>query len=88
VIPAIPPFQSKAMSSPSNLVFCDEPACGRPFQVNRYAPSLSFKTPAGVIVCPHCGRNYSADQDTLYHTHAFSMQVEAFLIERRTRRAG
>ncbi|NEX64708.1 hypothetical protein [Noviherbaspirillum galbum] len=62
--------------------FCKDPACGRPFQVNRFDAGMSCPAPAGTIACPHCGWTTSADPDTLYFTHAFSEEEEAILCGR------
>jgi 4-hydroxy-3-methylbut-2-en-1-yl diphosphate synthase IspG/GcpE len=38
----------------------------------------------GLISCPHCGRQTSADENSIYHTHALSKTDEARLLEKRS----
>lgn len=61
---------------------CALPACGRPFQVNRFNASLSRVTQAGKIICPHCGFQIYADRNFIFLTHALSPQEEEeFLLQ-------
>lgn len=55
---------------------CPFPACGRPFQVNRFSANLCSLTEAGKIICPHCGTAIKADANTIYLTHALSNEED------------
>ena len=65
------------------LHYCTNPACGRPFQVNRFDAALTAATAAGTITCPHCGVQIAADKRYIFLTHALSAAEEAALAARR-----
>lgn len=59
------------------VVTCISVLCSRPFQVNRFTTELHISYPRGIIKCPHCGTSSESSPDSLFLTHALSMEEEA-----------
>jgi DNA-binding response OmpR family regulator len=57
---------------------CSDPACSRPFQVNRFIPPSCDWPDAGKITCPHCGLSAPGEGGSVYLAHALSPQAEAW----------
>lgn len=56
---------------------CPNPACARPFQINRFNAALSPLKEGGKITCPHCGLEIGQDTNSVFLTHALSQEQEA-----------
>jgi homoserine acetyltransferase len=56
---------------------CPNPACARPFQVNRFSTRLSPSLELGKMSCPHCGLALMGDSNAVFLTHALSSDQEA-----------
>ncbi len=55
---------------------CAVERCGRPFQVNEFRSTSVLNTYRGRITCPHCGTLELLAEDTIYLTHALSIEEE------------
>ncbi len=58
------------------VVKCISVICGRPFQVNRFTTNLNSSYQSGIIKCPHCGISTESAPDSLFLTHALSVEEE------------
>jgi len=56
---------------------CPSPICGRPFQINQFDTGFSIHTERGKLTCPHCGLLLSGEADSVFLTHALSVEEEA-----------
>ena len=59
-----------------NVVKCISILCGRPFQVNSFTTNLNTSYQPGIIKCPHCGTSTESSPDSLFLTHALSVEEE------------
>ncbi|MDQ9170894.1 hypothetical protein Q8A64_10780 [Oxalobacteraceae bacterium R-40] len=58
------------------VVKCISVFCGRPFQVNVFTTKLNTSYQPGIIKCPHCGTSTASSPDSLFLTHALSVEEE------------
>lgn len=56
---------------------CNNPACERPYQVNRFSIALQAWMEHGKITCPHCGTSILEEGGFVFLTHALSPKEEA-----------
>lgn len=61
------------------VVTCISVLCGRPFQVNTFTTNLNSSYQPGTIKCPHCGISTQSSPDSLFLTHALSVEEETRL---------
>jgi len=61
----------------TSIIRCPSAQCGRPFQINKFGTRFSFQKERAKITCPHCGLQLFGDKDSVYLTHALSVEEEA-----------
>lgn len=55
---------------------CPDPQCDRPFQVNQFSVTVATLMAPGKIICPHCGLTMEGESDSVFLTHALSLEQE------------
>ncbi|MDB5761767.1 MAG: hypothetical protein JWQ21_762 [Herminiimonas sp.] len=68
---------------------CPATTCGRPFQLNTFTTESATSLKPGQIKCPHCGVAFAGKSNSLFLTHALSLDQERkFLAHRRDNENG
>lgn len=73
----------------SNVEFCTNPDCGRPFSVSALGGGVPGGKEREPIDCPHCGHTVRSEMTSaVFRTHALSEEQERAAIEERKRARG